>query len=69
MCTCIGNKECIICYAAMTAAFDEAYRNLKKIGMEDCLEAKEFMWEFYAKRDKENMEEASGDGDPSQWTY
>jgi len=66
---CIGNTHCNICYAAMTAAFEEQYEKLKKIGMEDCLEAKEFMWDFYADRDKENMDEASSDGDPSQWTY
>ena len=69
ICRCIGNKHCPICYEAMTAAFEKQYEELKKIGMEDILEAKEFMWEFFAKRDKENMEDSVEDGDPSQWTY
>lgn len=56
MCKCFGNQECDTCYTAMVAAFNEAYSNLKKIGMEDSLEAKEFMWEFYAKRDSEKAE-------------
>lgn len=67
MCKCIGDMSCIICYTAMTEAFDKQYKKLKEIGMEDCLEAKEFMWEFYAQRDKDNVEDQ--DGDPSQWTY
>jgi hypothetical protein len=73
MCNCIGNKECPVCYLAMTTAFDKQYQALKSIGMEGCLEAKEFMWEFYAARDSENIEKAAndqaGDGDPSQWEY
>lgn len=69
MCKCIGNQSCSICYTAMTVAFDKEYQKLKKIGMEDYLEAKEFMWEFYAARDNENAEELIGDGDPDQWTY
>lgn len=69
ICRCIGNKECPVCYEAMTAAFEKQYQELKKIGMEDCLEAKEFMWEFYAERDRQNMEDSSPNGDPSQWNY
>lgn len=68
VCRCIGNTHCSICYEAMTTEFDRQYQELKKIGMEDCLEAKEFMWEFFAERDRQNMEDAS-DGDPSQWNY
>jgi hypothetical protein len=40
----------------MTDAFDKAYSRLKEIGMEDFIEAKEFMWDFFAERDKENAE-------------
>ena len=73
MCKCVGNKECSVCYLAMTTAFDKQYQALKAIGMEDCLEAKEFMWEFYAARDIANVEkdisDLDGDGDPSVWTY
>lgn len=60
-CHCIGNKECHICYAALCEAFDKAYKSLESIGMEDCLEAKEFMWDFYAQRDLNNAEEAFDD--------
>jgi hypothetical protein len=55
-CHCIGNKECSICYDALCKAFDKAYESLKSIGMEDCLEAKEFMWDFYKQRDLDNMD-------------
>jgi hypothetical protein len=55
-CKCIGNTSCHICYAAMTDAFDKAYAKYKEIGMEDCIEAKEFMCDFFAERDKENAE-------------
>ncbi len=55
VCRCIGNTECPICYLAMTTEFDSQYQSLKAIGMEDILEAKEFMWEFYAERDRNNI--------------
>lgn len=73
MCKCIGNKECEICYAAFCAAWDKEYVRYKAAGMEDFLEAKEFMWDFVAQRDRENIENeidaAIDDSDESQWTY
>jgi len=75
-CKCVGNTECRVCYAAMTAAFYKQREYLISIGMEACVpEAKEFMWDFYAERDKVNMEamqdelgEALIEGDPNKWT-
>jgi hypothetical protein len=58
-CRCIGNMECNICYAGLCNAWDKEYKRYQEIGMEDCLEAKEFMWDYYAQRDKENAEEAT----------
>ena len=53
----------------MEAAFDKEYEALKAIGMEDCLEAKEFMWDFFAKRDESNVEDAIEESDPTKWNY
>lgn len=70
MCKCIGNTQCSICKAALEKAFDEEYNKLKETGDEDLLEAKEFMWDFFAKRDEENVEDVSPDMmDESKWTY
>lgn len=52
VCSCKGNAYCLICWGAMEDAFDKKYASLKAEGMEDYLEAKEFMWDFFEKRDK-----------------
>ena len=51
MCRCKGNTYCFICWGAMEAAYEKEYAELKKEGMEDYLEAKEFMWDFFERRD------------------
>ena len=53
----------------MEAAYDKEYEKLKSEGMEDYLEAKEFMWDFFAKRDESNVEDATEESDPTKWTY
>jgi hypothetical protein len=69
MCKCLGNKTCLICWGAMEAAFDKKYQEMKAEGLEDYLEAKEFMWDFFAERDKENVDDATEESDPTQWNY
>jgi hypothetical protein len=54
----MGNQECSECYAGLVDSFEESYQNLKTIGMESILEAKEFMWDYYAQRDRENADDA-----------
>ncbi len=66
ICECRGNTHCAICWAALEAAWDVEYAKYKTIGMEDCLEAKEFMWEFFEKRDKE-IENVPDDADLTGW--
>ena len=74
-CRCVGNTECRVCYAAMRAAFYKQCQDLKDLGMEALVpEAKEFMWDFYANRDKMNIEaiqdelgQAEIEGDPNKW--
>lgn len=51
VCSCRGNTYCFICWGAMEHAFEKEYEELKAEGMEDYLEAKEFMWDFFDKRD------------------
>jgi len=59
----------------MRAAFYKQCQDLKDIGMEALVpEAKEFMWDFYANRDKMNIEaiqdelgQAEIEGDPNKW--
>ena len=51
VCKCKGNTHCFICWGAMEDAFEKEYAKLEAAGMEDNLEAKEFMWEFFEKRD------------------
>jgi len=58
-CKCIGNMECNICYAALEDFWNKEYARYKAGGFEHLLEAKEFMWDFYAQRDKENAEKAA----------
>lgn len=58
VCECWGNQECHICYKALVDAFDVSYQIYKAAGLEDCLEAKEFMWDFYADRDRAKADEA-----------
>ena len=57
-CKCIGNQECIECYEGLRSEFDKSYKALEAIGMESILEAKEFMWDYYAERDRENADDA-----------
>jgi hypothetical protein len=47
----------MICWGAMEAAFDKKYEEMKAEGMEDYLEAKEFMWEWFAKRDQNRADD------------
>lgn len=47
----VANQHCLVCWGAMEAAYDKEYAKLKAGGMEDYLEAKEFMWDFFAKCD------------------
>jgi hypothetical protein len=54
------HKACVICWGALEAAWDKEYAKLKAEGMEDYLEAKEFMWDFFEKRDKKRN---------IKWTY
>lgn len=51
VCNCEGNNYCFICWGAMEDAFDKEYAKLRACGMEDYIEAKEFMWDFFSKRD------------------
>ncbi|MGE3320514.1 MAG: hypothetical protein AB7I18_14585 [Candidatus Berkiella sp.] len=53
----------------MEAAFDKTYKEMKAQGMEDYLEAKEFMWDFFDKRDQENADNAAEESDSSKWNY
>lgn len=39
----------------MEASYDKEYAQMKAEGMEDYIEAKEFMWEFFDKRDERNQ--------------
>jgi hypothetical protein len=55
--------ECNICYAALTSFWDKEFARYKEAGLEDLLEAKEFMWDFYAQRDKENTENVTDELD------
>ena len=50
VCRCRGKTYCFICWGAMEVAFEKKYAELKEEGLEDYLEAKEFMWEFFEKR-------------------
>ena len=52
MCRCAGHKSCLICWGAMEASYDKKYKEMEAEGMEDYLEAKEFMWDFFDKRDQ-----------------
>ncbi len=66
VCKCQGNTYCFICWGAMETAFEAEYARLEKAGMEDYLEAKEFMWDFFKKRD-EDIDDAPDDPDLTGW--